>query len=65
MKAVDRSEISVSIGFALPGTIVLYDLPPDVIVVRGGCGIKYFLWGDDVVLVDSCTRRVVDIVALG
>ncbi len=65
VKAIDRSEISVSIGFALPGTIVLYDLPPDVIVVRGGCGIKYFLWGDDVVLVDSCTRRVVDIVALG
>ena len=65
VKAIDRSEISVSIGFALPGTIVLYDLPPDIIVVRGGCGIKYFLWGDDVVLVDSCTRRVVDIVALG
>jgi hypothetical protein len=65
VKAIDRSEISVSIGIALPATIVLYDLPPDVIVVRGGCGIKYFLWGDDVVLVDSCTRRVVDIVALG
>ena len=57
--------IAVGLTSALPATIVLYDLPPDVIVVRGRCGIKYFLWGDDVVLVDSCTRRVVDIVALG
>jgi hypothetical protein len=62
VKAVDRNEVSVSIGLALPSTIVLYDAPPDVIVVSGGCPIKYFVWGDNVVLVDSCTREVIDII---
>ena len=62
VKAIDRTEISVSIGLALPGTIVLYDLPPDVIVVSGACPIKYFVWGDDIVLVDSCTREVVEVI---
>ena len=62
VKAVDRNEVSVSIGVALPSTIVLYDAPPDIIVVTGGCPIKYFVWGDNVVLVDSCTREVIDII---
>jgi hypothetical protein len=61
VKAIDRNEVSVSIGIALPGAIALYDLPPDVIVVSGPCPIKYFVWGDDIVLVDSCTREVVEI----
>ena len=59
---VDRNEVNVSIGIALPGTIALYDLPPDVIVVEGACPIKYFVWDDDVVLVDSCSRQVVEII---
>ena len=62
VKAVERNDISVSIGLALPSSIVLYDAPPDIIVVSGGCPIKYFVWGDDVVLVDSCTREVIDII---
>lgn len=62
IKSVDRSQVSVSIGLALPGTITLYDLPPDVIVVSGACPIRYFLWGNDLVLVDSCTREVVEII---
>ena len=62
VKAVDRNEVSVSIGVALPSAIVLYDAPPDVIVVTGGCPIKYFVWGENVVLVDSCTREVIDII---
>jgi hypothetical protein len=60
--AIDKTEVSVSIGVALPGTIALYDLPPDIIVVEGACPIKYFVWGDDIVLVDSCTREVVEII---
>ena len=60
---VDRDEISVSIGIALPGAIALYDLPPDVIVVSGACPIKYFVWDDDIVLVDSCSREVIEIIA--
>ena len=62
VQRIEKSRVSVSIGVALPGTVVLYDLPPDVIVVHGACPIKYFLWGDDVVLVDSCTRHVVEII---
>jgi Protein of unknown function (DUF1236) len=62
VRRIEKSRVSVSIGVALPATVVLYDLPPDVIVVHGACPIKYFLWGDDVVLVDSCTRHVVEII---
>jgi hypothetical protein len=62
VQRIEKSRVSVSIGVALPATVVLYDLPPDVIVVHGSCPIKYFLWGDDVVLVDSCTRHVVEII---
>lgn len=62
VKSIDKTKVSVSIGVALPAAIVLYDLPPDVIVVGGPCPIKYFVWGDDIVLVDSCTREVVEII---
>jgi hypothetical protein len=62
VKSIDRTEVSVSIGVAIPGAIALYDLPPDIIVVEGGCPIQYFVWDDDVVLVDSCTREVVEII---
>jgi hypothetical protein len=65
VKSVSKTEVSVSVGVALPSAIVLYDLPPDIIVVEGGCPVKYFLWGDDtIVLVDSCTREVVELIAI-
>ena len=65
VKSVSKTEVSVSVGVALPSAIVLYDLPPDIIVVEGGCPIKYFLWGDDtVVLVNSCTREVVELIVI-
>ena len=62
VKRVERSAVSVSIGVALPAGIALYALPADVIVVAGDCPLQYFVWGDDIVLVDSCSRLVVDIV---
>jgi hypothetical protein len=62
VQRIEKSRVSVSIGIALPATVALYDLPPDVIVVSGACPIKYFVWGDDIVLVDSCTRDVVEII---
>ena len=65
VKSVSKTEVSVSVGVALPSAIVLYDLPPDIIVVEGGCPIKYFLWGDDtIVLVNSCTREIVELIAI-
>jgi hypothetical protein len=36
-------------------------LPAGVVVVAD-CPLQYFLWGNDVVIVDSCSREVVDIV---
>jgi Protein of unknown function (DUF1236) len=62
VKRVERSAVSVSIGVAIPASIALYPLPPDVIVVAGGCPIKYFVWADDIVLVDSCSHEVIDII---
>lgn len=62
VQRVERSAVSVSIGVAIPASIALYPLPPDVIVVAGGCPIKYFVWADDIVLVDSCSHEVVDII---
>jgi hypothetical protein len=59
---IERNQVSVSIGVALPGAIALYDLPSDVIVVSGTCPIKYFVWEEDIVLVDSCTREVVEVI---
>ena len=62
VQRIEKSRVSVSIGVALPATVALYALPPDVIVVHGACPIKYFVWGEDIVLVDSCTRHVVEII---
>jgi len=61
-KRIDRDRVNVSIGVAIPGSIALYPLPAGIIVAAGGCPVQYFLWGDDLVVVDSCSREVVDIV---
>jgi hypothetical protein len=61
VKRVDRDRVSVSIGVSIPGSIALYALPAGVVVVAD-CPLQYFLWGNDVVIVDSCSREVVDIV---
>jgi hypothetical protein len=59
---VEKNRVAVSIGVALPIGIALAPLPPDIIVVAADCPLQYFVWGDDVVLVDSCSRQVVDII---
>jgi hypothetical protein len=61
-KRVDKSDVRVSIGIGIPAGIVLAPLPPAIVVVAADCPLQYFLWGDDVVLVDSCSREVVDII---
>jgi hypothetical protein len=59
---IEKSRVSVSIGVPLPVGIALAPLPPNIIVVAADCPLQYFVWGDDVVLVDSCSREVVDII---
>jgi len=63
-KRVEKTRISVSIGAPLPTgvEIDLIPLPSDIVVLAADCPLQYFVWGDDVVLVDSCSREVVDIV---
>ena len=61
MKRVDRDRVSVSIGVGIPGSIALYPMPSGV-VAFADCPLQYFLWGSDVVIVNSCSREVVDIV---
>ena len=61
-KRIDRDRVNVSIGVAIPGSIALYPLPAGIVVAARGCPMQYFLWGDDLVVVDSCSREVVDIV---
>ena len=52
----------MSIGVGIPAGIALAPLPPDIVIVAADCPLQYFLWGDDVVLVNSCSREVVDII---
>src|SRR5262245_26727799 len=59
---VDRDRVRVSIGVGIPASIALYPLPVGIVVAAADCLLQYFLWGDDVVIVDSCSREVVDIV---
>jgi hypothetical protein len=61
-KRFDKRDVSVSIGIGIPATIALTPVPPGIVVVAADCPLQYFVWGDDVVLVDSCSREVVDII---
>ena len=59
---VERDRVRVSLGVAIPTSIALFPLPPGIVVAAGDCPLQYFLWDDDLVIVDSCSREVVDIV---
>jgi Protein of unknown function (DUF1236) len=61
-KRIDKSDVRVSIGVGIPAGIALAPLPPEIVILAADCPLQYFLWGDDVVLVDSCSREVVDII---
>jgi hypothetical protein len=61
-KRFDKDDVSVSIGIGIPAAIALTPVPPGIVVVAADCPLQYFVWGDDVVLVDSCSREVVDII---
>lgn len=61
-KRIDKDRVSVSIGIGIPASIALMPVPPGIVVVAADCPLQYFVWGDDVVLVNSCSREVIDII---
>jgi hypothetical protein len=60
---IERTAVSVSVGVAIPTHIELVPLPSAIVVdVPSDCELMYFVWGPDVVIVDDCSRRVVEII---
>lgn len=60
---VKKSAISVSVGVAVPQYVELVPLPEVIVVeVPSSCPLLYFIWDDDLVIVDRCTRRVVEVI---
>jgi hypothetical protein len=60
---IERTAVSVSVGVAIPTHVRLAPLPSAIVVdVPSDCQLMYFVWGSDVVIVDDCSRRVVEII---
>jgi hypothetical protein len=60
---IERTAVSVSVGVAIPTHIELVPLPSAIVVdVPSDCELMYFVWGSDVVIVDDCSRTVVEII---
>jgi hypothetical protein len=60
---IERTAVSVSVGVAIPTHIELVPLPSAIVVdAPSDCELMYFVWGSDVVIVDDCSRRVVEII---
>ena len=58
--------IAVSIGAPVPPWVRLSDLPGQAAIDDGGTGVlKYAMVGDDVVVVDPVSMRVVDVIRRG
>ncbi len=53
----------VTVGMTVPSDVELMTVPDTIVTdVPAIRGYRYFVWNDDVVLVDPSTRRVVQIV---
>jgi len=58
--------IAAAIGASVPPWVRLNDLPGQAAVDDGGAGVlKYAMVGDDVVVVDPISMRVVDVIHRG
>lgn len=62
---VEDIDIDVNIGVSVPRTVVLHEVPQEVIVlVPDYRAYKYFIYDDQVVVVDPDTLEIVDILVL-
>jgi len=54
---------SVGVGTVIPSTVEFYDVPASVITVYPGFrGYKYVVVGDDIVVIEPGTRRIVEVI---
>jgi hypothetical protein len=59
---VERASISVSVGGTVPQHITLHPLPQTIVVdLPPDAEYHYFVWGNDIVIVDARTHVVVEI----
>jgi hypothetical protein len=55
--------VNVSIGVALPRTVVIRPLPPDIIrIVPEYRGYDYVVYNDEIIIIEPRTREVVYII---
>lgn len=63
VRRLDKVDFAVRVGVAVPRTVVFYDLPADIVeIVPAYRAYKYFLVGDEIVIVDPATYEIVDVI---
>jgi hypothetical protein len=64
VRAIEKQKVPVIAGQPMPEDIELYPLPQEIAFeVTSSCPVNYFLWEDDIALVDSCSRQALAIIA--
>jgi uncharacterized protein DUF1236 len=63
VRRLDKVDFAVRVGVTVPRTVVFYDLPADIVeIVPAYRAYKYFLVGDEIVIVDPATYEIVDVI---
>jgi hypothetical protein len=56
-------DFALRAGVRVPRSVTFYDLPPDIVqLVPAYRAYKYFLVGDEIVIVDPATHEIVDVI---
>ena len=64
-KAVKNLNVSISIGTTIPRSVTLYAVPEEVIVIVPEYRrYKYFVYEDEIVIVDPDTYEIVEVIVL-
>lgn len=64
-KSVKNLNVTISIGTAIPRSVTLYAVPEDVeVIVPEYRRYKYFVYEDEVVIVDPDTYEIVEVIVL-
>jgi hypothetical protein len=64
-KSVKNLNVSISVGTAIPRSVTLYAVPEDVVVIVPEYRrYKYFVYEEEVVIVDPDTYEIVEVIVL-